>query len=303
MHDQRSTTNHRQEQKANTRAAILRAAATEFATRGYAGTSIASIAAAMGKPKSAVGHHQFASKQQIAEAIVRQQQETWASMRAEVEQATPPGLGRLLRLLMTAALDAREHPSALAAVRLLADQRANGITLPRSTVPWRAYVAEQFQIDIDAGRIPSDRPAEELARRLLNASFGVFDAESRGLQAIDTEAALRALWADLLAGVGVTDVDAVLEQVGAVDAAPPPDAPIRLRPDRGRAVARPQDHPSARPPTAPPAGTTNAPAAGAARARGRRSWSARAQRIGRMTFGSMRCRCSESLAWASSSEA
>ncbi|PZE27909.1 hypothetical protein DEI86_04750 [Curtobacterium sp. MCBD17_028] len=221
MHDQRSTTNHRQEQKANTRAAILRAAATEFATRGYAGTSIASIAAAMGKPKSAVGHHQFASKQQIAEAIVRQQQETWASMRAEVEQATPPGLGRLLRLLMTAALDAREHPSALAAVRLLADQRANGITLPRSTVPWRAYVAEQFQIDIDAGRIPSDRPAEELARRLLNASFGVFDAESRGLQAIDTEAALRALWADLLAGVGVTDVDAVLEQVGAVDAAPP----------------------------------------------------------------------------------
>ncbi|WIB64134.1 TetR/AcrR family transcriptional regulator [Curtobacterium sp. MCBD17_040] len=220
MHDQASPTTTRQEQKANTRSAILRAAATEFATRGYAGTSIASIAAAMGKPKSAVGHHQFTSKQQIAEAIVRQQQEAWASMRTRVEQATPPGFVRLLRLLMTAALDARAHPSALAAVRLMADHRANGIALPPSTVPWRAYVADQIQIDMDAGRVPLTRPAEELARRLLNASFGVFDAESRGLQAIDTEAALRALWADLLAGFGIADVDAVLAQVRPEDDAP-----------------------------------------------------------------------------------
>lgn len=213
MDDERPATNQRQEQKARTRAAILHAAATEFATHGYAGTSIASIAAAMGKPKSAVGHHQFASKHQIAEAVVEQQQQAWAVMRHEVETTTPAGLVRLLRLLMTAALDARENAVALAAVRLLADHRSNGITLPSSTVPWRRYVADQIQIEMDAGRMPAERPAEELGRRLLNASFGLFEAESRGLQDVDTAAGMLALWADLLAAFGVADVDAVLRHV------------------------------------------------------------------------------------------
>jgi AcrR family transcriptional regulator len=193
--------NKRELQKAETRAAILRAAAAEFAVRGYAGTSISDVAAAMGRPKSAVGYHHFSSKAQLAAAVVEEQWQCWSAIRAEVEASVPAGVPRLLSLLLASAANGRESAVARASVRLLAERVLSGLEVPERPFGWRDYATEQIQISIDNGDLTTDQSAASIAARLLSASLGVFEAESRGLQPVDTENALRALWVDLFAGI------------------------------------------------------------------------------------------------------
>ena len=197
-----------------TRQAIIAAAAAEFAVRGFEATTYSSIAAAMGKQKSAVGYHHFASKEEIALAVVAEQRQRWSAIVERVEAATEPGLVRLFVLLLDAVEDAREHALARATVRLLVEARAVGLVFPRSPFGWRATVQQQVQTAIDAGVIPAGASAETLTARLLNASFGVFEVENRGLQPADTVANLRALWADLLSAAGVADAESVIAEAG-----------------------------------------------------------------------------------------
>jgi AcrR family transcriptional regulator len=57
--------NLRRTQKAATLQAIIAAAAAQFAERGYEATSFGSIAAVLGRPKSAVGYRHFPSEQDL----------------------------------------------------------------------------------------------------------------------------------------------------------------------------------------------------------------------------------------------
>ncbi len=192
----------RDQQKASTRASILRAAAQEFAERGYAGTSIARIAAAMGRPKSALGYHQFASKQSIAEAIVEAQYSNWVGLLELAEKTTAPGLERLLSVLLTAASDAMSDVAGTATVRLLLEDRTAPIPIPRPPFSWRGYAVQQIGTAVELGQLPSGTDDAEAAGMILNASYGLFAAETHKLQESSTEHALRHLWGCLLYGFG-----------------------------------------------------------------------------------------------------
>ncbi|MGA1835704.1 TetR/AcrR family transcriptional regulator [Herbiconiux sp. 11R-BC] len=200
----------RHEQKAETRAQIIQAAAQEFGVHGYRGTSFASIAEAMGRPKSALGYHQFRSKEELAAAVVHLQNARWEELRVAVQNGVRPGVPRLLSLLLTAALDARENPLGLAALRLLLERQSNGLELPPGAFGWRASARTQLNEAVRLGQLPDATEVSAATGIILNASLGLFEAENRGLQAADSRRELKALWRTLLAGLGAADVDGLL---------------------------------------------------------------------------------------------
>lgn len=203
----------RQEQKAETRAQIMAAAAAEFAAHGFAGATFASIAAAMGKPKSALGYHQFRSKQEIASAIVAEQYSRWAEFRAAVNRSVPAGLPRLLSFILTVALDARADPRGRAAIRLLLEREESGVDVAVPPFSWLDLSKTDVEDAARLGQLPGGAGASSAASvggMILTCGLGLFEAENHGVQPVDTEAALRALWRNLLTGAGAADPEGVI---------------------------------------------------------------------------------------------
>ncbi|MFB2599442.1 TetR family transcriptional regulator [Herbiconiux sp. P17] len=215
----------RQEQKAETRAQIMAAAATEFAAHGFAGATFASIAAAMGKPKSALGYHQFRSKQEIASAIVAEQYSRWALFREVIDRSVPAGLPRLLSFILTVALDARADPRGRAAIRLLLERDSSGVSEAVPAFRWRDLSTADVEDAVRLGQLPGGSSPdatpqgasspdatspEAVGGMILTCGLGLFEAENHGVQPVDTEAALRALWRNLLTGAGAVDPEGIL---------------------------------------------------------------------------------------------
>ncbi|MGD8168329.1 TetR family transcriptional regulator [Herbiconiux sp. P16] len=210
----------RQEQKAETRAQIMAAAATEFAAHGFAGATFASIAAAMGKPKSALGYHQFRSKQEIASAIVAEQYSRWALFREVIDRSVPAGLPRLLSFILTVALDARADPRGRAAIRLLLERDSSGVSEAVPAFRWRDLSTADVEDAVRLGQLPGGSSSSAsspdatspaaVGGMILTCGLGLFEAENHGVQPVDTEAALRALWRNLLTGAGAADPEGIL---------------------------------------------------------------------------------------------
>lgn len=186
------------------------AAAGQFAAHGYDGTTFSSIAAAMGKPKSAVGYHQFSSKQALAASVVARQWNRWRGLLGEAE-SIPPGLVRMLTIMLSAVLDEEANVFAGATVRLLTEPDA-GIPLPDSAFSWRAYGVEQLEVDIAAGSLPAATDPRAVIQSLLVAMFGVRSTKQHGLEEINSEDQLRKVWRDILTGLGI-DAEGCLARI------------------------------------------------------------------------------------------
>jgi AcrR family transcriptional regulator len=210
--------NQRQAAKARTRQQIVEAAAAEFAEHGYDGTSFASVAAAMDRPKSAVGYHLFPSKLDLAVTVVGQQQARWAQMESAVQE--PAGLAHLVTMLLSSCLDALRCPVAAGAIRLSQELGDAGQELP-TTFSWSTYAQGHFAA---ARGLPADDPEVARAADLVLAStFGVLRTRT-GARPLDvTERQLRDLWAALFTGLGIADASAIVHRVAPVSVAAPID--------------------------------------------------------------------------------
>ena len=217
--------NQRQAAKARTRQQIVEAAAAEFAEHGYDGTSFASVAAAMNRPKSAVGYHLFPSKLDLAAAVVEQQQARWLEMAARTTE--PAGLANLVTMLLSACLDALRCPVAAGAIRVSQELGEAGQPLPRAFT-WRGYTLEHFAVarglDVD------DPEAVRAADLVISSTFGVLRtrASSRTVEA--TELQLRDLWSALFTGLGIAGADEVVRRVTPVSVAEPVDPALAEAP-------------------------------------------------------------------------
>ncbi|WOF24754.1 TetR/AcrR family transcriptional regulator [Microbacterium betulae] len=201
----------REEQKAQTRERILRAAAGEFALHGYAATSFSSIAAAMGQPKSALSYAHFRSKEELAGAVVDRQAEVWERFRRRAEKTEGPGLPQLLSVLLTAALDSRTNVFSPAVVRLILESRRLGtFRVPDLSFSWFEYADAQMLAATRAGQFQPCVDTVQTGRLIITASFGLFEAQNHGFHADDTESSFRDLWRQLLTGAGAQDPDGIL---------------------------------------------------------------------------------------------
>jgi AcrR family transcriptional regulator len=202
----------RQAAKDGTRRSILEAAADQFAKHGYEATTFSAIAAAMGKPKSAVGYHQFRSKLELASAVVAEQRLTWNALAEEAVSADGPGLAALFRFFDDVRINFAADPIAAGAARLILEGGELSLDLPRLNHSWRGFTTEQVAVSISAGELPPDTDAVELTAAILSAAIGVFRSARSGVETTSPDRVLRTLWRDTLVGAGMTpeQVDAVL---------------------------------------------------------------------------------------------
>jgi len=208
----RSVLNQREATKEQSRQKIVEAAAAQFAANGYEGTSFASIAAAMNRPKSAIGYHLFPSKMDLAVSVIEQQQARWVQMEACVRE--PAGLGHLITMLLSSCVDALDCPVAAGAIRLSHEFWQTGRPLPR-TFKWGPYAKRQFAV---ARSLPIyDSEVARAADLLLASTFGVMWAQTSVRLPRETERQLRDLWVALCLGIGVSDAQEIVARVKPVE--------------------------------------------------------------------------------------
>ncbi|MCE0459764.1 Lsr2 family DNA-binding protein [Curtobacterium flaccumfaciens] len=201
---------HHSRAATDTSQAIIEAAGKEFSIHGFEGTSFSRIAEAMGRPKSAIGYHLFPSKHSLATAVIERQQQRWIELNNQL--STPPGLDRLVTLLLTTTLDARSCSIAAGAVRLLHEFGRMDIDTPRG-FDWTEVVLRELNAEAQH-RDPAESELcpPTSARLLLNATFGLLDG-SRQLTDSEFLAQLRGLWGPLLSAFGIAHAPSRIAQL------------------------------------------------------------------------------------------
>ncbi|MFT2690103.1 TetR family transcriptional regulator [Clavibacter zhangzhiyongii] len=194
---------------------IIEAAGAQFAVHGYEGTSFSRVAAAMGKPKSAIGYHLFASKESLAGAVVEDQEERWLRIEAALDERS--ALRELVVFLLTAARTVEECPVAAGAVRLLWDMPRLGLVVHRRFDMW-LFTRDHLEAEL-AVRGIRGVDLDQTVDVLLSSTFGVLSYRSPRVAGWDAADRLRTLWIPLLAHLGIADADAVVRSARPLDLA------------------------------------------------------------------------------------
>ncbi|KXU21623.1 TetR family transcriptional regulator [Clavibacter nebraskensis] len=207
--------NQRQRAVSRQRREIVEAAGAQFAAHGYEGTSFSRVAEAMGKPKSAIGYHLFASKERLAGAVVEDQEDRWLRIEAALDETGP--LSELIVFLLTASRTVEVCPVAAGAVRLLHDMPRLGLAVERRFDVW-GFTRGRLEAEL-AARGVHGADLDATVDVLLSATFGLLSYRSPRLAGGDALERLRSLWIPLLAHLGLADVDAVVRAAQPLDLA------------------------------------------------------------------------------------
>ena len=160
-----------------TRASILQTAATVFAERGYTDTTLAELIARSGLTKGAFYFH-FASKEQLALAVLEEKQRHWLEFVRQRALDKPKAIDQLLALGPALIRLHRQDPSAYSAQRLSRDlARLPGLAGPIRTQMrgWIDLVAGLIRAAQRDGDLPAHLDAAALAAILVAATDGLKD--------------------------------------------------------------------------------------------------------------------------------
>lgn len=159
-----------QPRSAAAREAILAAAAIEFDEHGYAGTSIASIAARAGTVKGHVQYH-FRTKSTIATELIQASFAQGAFL-APGPEIVPRGIAAILANTRGVAQQFQSDVRARATVRLLAEKSRIDGDLPTPYVGWMGNVEVMLEEAKQDGDVRADIDSRECAWLMVAAFFG-----------------------------------------------------------------------------------------------------------------------------------
>ncbi|MBK0422200.1 TetR/AcrR family transcriptional regulator [Leucobacter sp. CSA2] len=196
----------------NARESMIRAAASEMLADGYAGSSLASIAARIDLTKGALAR-EFPTKDLLAHEVLAAMataiQREHAIARAEYPDSPAR---RLVRFLVGFDDSVRREVEVAAATSLLADRvLPAGMTLPPIDA-WRAAVGEVVGEAHAAGDIPANVGVAASAQFLSVANLGNAVLEARG----DVDGALersRSILRLAMRAIELVDMERVLADV------------------------------------------------------------------------------------------
>ncbi|MCP3424481.1 TetR/AcrR family transcriptional regulator [Rothia sp. AR01] len=230
----------RQPRSAATRDLILDAAAGEFASAGYGGTSHARILKALGKSTPNFITYHFPAKADLAHAVLSRQEELLRAGVDGLERRGIPGLEALVAIVFVVVTDEENMRVFRAAMALESDRTApaGGGSQPCAT--WVALAERQLGRAREAGQLPRAVDLGDEAWTMVSALYGTYQLADR-LGALDRLAhRVEQAWLPLLESLGVTDPAALLaagrrharEYLAARGAEPIPATPEDPRPDR-----------------------------------------------------------------------
>src|SRR5215470_9045301 len=160
-----------------TRAFILQSAAEAFAERGYSDTTLSELIARSGLTKGAFYFH-FASKEQLALAVLEEKQRQWREFVQEQVLARPRAIDQLLALGPAMIRLHREDPGAYSAQRLTRDLARVPELADRvraQTRDWIELVAGIIRAAQRDGDLAVKLDATALATILVAATDGLKD--------------------------------------------------------------------------------------------------------------------------------
>jgi len=160
-----------------TRAFILQTAAEVFAERGYADTTLSELIARSGMTKGAFYFH-FASKEQLAFAVLEEKQHRWLERVRDQVLAVPTAIEQLGALGRALIRLHREDPSAYSASRLSRDlsrMPEHSDSIRAHTRDWIELVADIIARAQQDGDLPAHVDPTGFATVLVAATDGLKD--------------------------------------------------------------------------------------------------------------------------------
>ncbi len=185
------------------RMAIVVAAGDQFATRGYASTSLSAIAQGCGMTKGALYFH-FQSKQQLAEAVVAEMLTRWAALRARVADRRLDPL-RALIAEVDEVIEASTRDPVLRGGILLARDRDAVATGAHAHFDFgQQATVEHLTRAVAAGDLRPEIQPEVVARQIVALLTGHRTLTAVGIGAPTVAEAMEEAWSVLLPAIAST---------------------------------------------------------------------------------------------------
>jgi len=155
-----------------TRAAILRAAAELFDRYGYNATSLADIITHAGVTKGALYFH-FASKEELAHAVVQEQHTTWVTSARGFAESTHPSLEALIRMSYGLAAQLMINPVVRGGIRLTLEDRTFQQPLPDPYLDWLEIITGLLERGVTELDVRTGVDVRRVALFLVSSFTGV----------------------------------------------------------------------------------------------------------------------------------
>jgi AcrR family transcriptional regulator len=190
---------------------ILDAAASEFDQSGYASTSMATIAASIGKEKGFVSHH-FPAKNLLAIALVEQLHQQVPILTRQSLDATGSGLGALVVLTGKLAVMFRDNVRIRAALRLQREAATVEAPLPYPYEECIDNIERLLSISEQAGELLPSLDVTQTARVVVGAFVGIQQIANNTGQRAQVAEWTQSMWTALLPGlVPAKDINAFMK--------------------------------------------------------------------------------------------
>lgn len=187
-----------------TRAAVIRGAATVFERRGYAGASLDQIADEAGVTRGAMYFH-FRSKEEIANAVIVEQHRV-ARVDAEVAIAkAASAFEAMIRMCTGLARQLVTDGVVSAGIRLTTDGSASTLSNVAPYRDWIATFENLITLAVEQGDLRPDTDPARLARFVIPAYTGVQLVSDTLHERQDLFERVREMWEVLVPGIVPAD--------------------------------------------------------------------------------------------------
>jgi AcrR family transcriptional regulator len=162
----------RQTRAVETRAAIIRGAATVFQSKGYGATSLADVSAAAGVTKGALYFH-FESKEALALAVIDAQHHLSISLGRALDEENASGLRAGLLMSFRLARQLRTDTVVRAGIRLTMEASNFSVPVREPYLDWMAAFEGYLRTAIADGDVRGDLAVNVVAHFIIPAFTGV----------------------------------------------------------------------------------------------------------------------------------
>lgn len=190
----------RQERAQATQAAIVRAAAAIFGERGYARTTLDVVAVEAGVTKGALYFH-FASKHDLAEAVIAEELRLTAERARETLKAGYSGIETVVRLNQGLTEQIVNDVVVAAGVKLTTEELDAHLSIRAPYATWSDLYLSLFERGVAEGDLRDDVDLVSLTRFVVGAFTGVQLVSNSLTGRADLFDRVREMWEILLPAI------------------------------------------------------------------------------------------------------